>query len=284
MRDFIHKLQAKAMKAAYSVLRTLPISYASCLAKGVGLLFSVLPVKNRVLNNLRLTGFKPNMSVQEFVQQVGTHCAHLFFDYAYIKKYAQESYRWPMDSNSHRILADLQQTGKGAVFVTAHFANWEMIRFAARAQGHEIGMIYRPFNNPYVDAHALELAREAGSSVFRKGSQGLREMVKHIRSGKSVLILVDQRAGGAPVLDFMEQPAETSLAAAELAIKFKVPLIPCYAQRQENDMACFTVTIEEPVIQDTPENMMQSVNNRISHWITKKPVQWFWVHNRWKKR
>jgi len=283
MKTVIYKLQAGLMRGLYACLAILPISWSSGLAKAVGWCFPYVAAKKRVLNNLQITQFKPKCSDKTFLRQVGTHCTHLFLDYAHIKYYAKSPKVWPLIEGD-TVLDAVKNAGKGAIFVTAHLANWEMIRFAARARGVEIAMIYRSFNNPFADSYAFELAGEAGQPVFRKGAQGLREMIKHIRSGKSVLILVDQRSGGAPKLNFMGKPAETSLAAAELALKFKVPLIPCYARRDENVMSQFSVFVEPPIDQNAPDFMMQDVNNRIGYWIKQAPEQWFWVHNRWKTR
>ena len=237
-----------------------------------------------MLNNLRITGFQIEGSKTQFLRQVGANCAQLFLDYALIHRYAQEPERWPLrDQTSADVLEAIQSSGKGAIFVTAHFANWEVVRLAAQRHGVEMGMIYRAFNNPYVDEYAFELASVAGRPVFRKGGQGMRDMLKHVRSGGKVLILVDQRSGGAPRLDFMGQPAETATTAADLALKFDVPLIPCYAERV-GAKTQFTISIEQPVDPSDSKTMMQMVNNRIEDWIRSAPEQWFWLHNRWKVR
>lgn len=284
MRKLLYLAEFWLMKGLYRLLSILPFSWITVLAHGIGRLFPFVPACQRVHNNLRITGFDTGMPKQQFLREVGTQCTHLFLDYALIKRYARAPQRWQMrDTESSQRLDTLRNAGTGAVFVTAHLGNWEMIRFAARARGVEIGMIYRPFNNPYVDNYAYELASEAGQPVFRKGARGMREMIKHIRAGRSVLILVDQRSGGSPQLNFMGQPAETGLAAADLALKFRCPLVPCYAHRKKQ-MTEFHITIETPVENTTPVQMMQSINHRIEAWIQEHPEQWFWVHNRWKTR
>jgi KDO2-lipid IV(A) lauroyltransferase len=277
-----YKLQLYLMKGIYALLRCLPLSFSTSLSRAFGYLLPLLPARKRVLNNLRITGFEPAISRKKFLRQVGAHSTQLFLDYAHINTYEKCPDMWPL-LQGDAVLKNVVESKKGAVFVTAHFGYWEAIRLASRARGVEIGIIYRPFNNPFVDEYAFELASQAGQPVFRKSYQGLREMVKHIRSGGFVLILVDQRSGGAPQLDFMGQPAETSLAAAEIAEKFNVPLIPCYAKRAD-DMQSFSVYIEDPIDSASPEIMMQSVNYRIESWVKNAPEQWFWLHNRWKKR
>ena len=41
--------------------------------------------------------------------------------------------------------------GKGVMFISGHFANWETMPVAAGLLGYEGGLVYRPPNNPTVD-------------------------------------------------------------------------------------------------------------------------------------
>src|SRR6185436_8736087 len=41
--------------------------------------------------------------------------------------------------------------GKGIIFISGHFANWEIMPFGAHDYGFTGGVVVRPANNPYVD-------------------------------------------------------------------------------------------------------------------------------------
>ncbi len=43
--------------------------------------------------------------------------------------------------------------GKGTMFISGHFANWEAMPVTATELGYEGGLVYRPPNNPYVDRY-----------------------------------------------------------------------------------------------------------------------------------
>lgn len=175
-----------------------------------------------------------------------------------------------------------EAAGGRMVVASAHFGNWEAIRAVAAREGAPLGLIYRAFNNKLVDQHVNARMRELGWPVFRKGATGGRRMFKHVRAGHGALILVDQRLGGAPIIDFMGRPAETSIAAAQLARTLKAPLITASAVRLPDDS--FVVRFDPPVTPDRPDAMMAEVNRRIEGWIEETPEQWLWVHRRWKVR
>jgi len=174
-----------------------------------------------------------------------------------------------------------RDAGMGAVLVTAHLGNWEAIRLAAQRAGCESGIIYRAFNNRYVDRYARNLIAGLGEPVLHKGRRGMRRLVAHVAHGGTMLIVVDQRTTGAPMLPFLGKPAETVTAAAALAARTGAALIPAVARRNV-DERCFEVIFEPPVTGPNPEQMMSTVNDRISCWIEETPEQWFWFHHRWK--
>ncbi|MEM8791809.1 MAG: lysophospholipid acyltransferase family protein [Pseudomonadota bacterium] len=211
-----------------------------------------------------------------FVRANGAQTMCLFIEYSRLDKVLREI-AIEVDGEEH--LRE-RERGKGAIIVTAHFANWEAIRFAAKSMGCECGIIYRAFNNRYLDRFTLDLIPAAGEPVLQKGT-GMRGLFAHVRRGGVVMILVDQRNSGAPFLDFLGKPAETVVAAAELAHRTGAALIPAVAHRDLKDRR-FRVTFEEPVTGDEPIAMMQAVNDRLSAWVQETPDQWFWLHRRWR--
>lgn len=168
----------------------------------------------------------------------------------------------------------------GAILVTAHFGNWEAIRLAARMMGQDSGIIYRNFNNRLIDRVAHKTVGAAGEPVLNKGG-GLRDLLRHVAGGGTMLILVDQRNSGAPFIDFLGKPAETVTIAAEMAARSNVPLVPAIGRR-DLQSGCFHVTFAPPVPVGNPVEMMTAVNAKLSEWIEQHPEQWFWFHRRWR--
>ena len=245
---------------------------------GGWLAWAIPSASERIMENV--TYVWPGLTLEEekiFVKANGRHTLCLMIEYARLDKFLRDI---AVEVTGEGHLRD-RPKGKGAILVTAHFGNWEAVRFAAKAMGHESGIIYRAFNNRYLDRFTLDLIPAVGEPVLQKGS-GMRQLYAHVKRGGVVMILVDQRNTGAPFLDFLGRPAETVLAAAELAERTGASLIPAVAYR-DLDAKRFRVTFEEPVTGPDPKTMMQKVNNRISAWIEEAPDQWFWLHRRWRR-
>lgn len=247
-------------------------------ALGSRLVLLVPAFRDRVDDNLRLV--HPAMGQKErrrLTREAARSFLHLGVEYTHFDRFLR-NVSIHLQGLDH--VASAAAAGKGAIIVTAHYGNWEAIRIAAKREGHEIGIIYRAFNNRYLDRFTMNLIPEAGSPVLQKGG-GMRQLVQHVRRGGMIMILVDQRNSGAPFIDFMGQPAETVTAAADIAVRTGAALIPARAVRDVGEER-FDVTFEAPVPGTDSLVMMTEVNRRISAWIEEYPAQWFWFHRRWK--
>lgn len=172
--------------------------------------------------------------------------------------------------------------GTGAVLVTGHFGQWEAGRAWMKAEGIACAGVYRPLDNPDVNAIYLRNLEFGGRPIFAKDRSGVRGMVRHVAGRGIVAILTDQYERRARPLDFIGQPAPTALVPAELALKFGVPLIPIYGIRQA-DRDRVQVVVEAPIPHSTAPEMMQAVNDSLAARIRAHPGQYYWLHRRWVK-
>lgn len=222
---------------------------------------------------------RPPSERRRVLRAAGAEFTRLMIEYARLDRFLRDL-RVETDGAEHLLAA--RDAGRGAVLVSAHYGNWEAARLAALRLGCETGIIYRAFNNRYLDRFTLELIPVAGRPVLQKGRQGMRQLVQHVARGGFVLILVDQRNSGAPFIDFLGHPAETVTAAAELALKTGAALIPARATRNVAGRR-FDVVFEAPVTGGDARAMMAEVNRRIGAWVEERPEQWFWFHRRWRQ-
>lgn len=262
--------------------RPIPLRWMTGALAAIGgrILMAIPSVRRRALDNLALIWpDRPEAERRAIARGAARHFARLAVEYAHLNKIARDV---PIRADGTEVLQAAKAAGKGAVLVTGHFGNWEAARLAALRAGCETGIIYRPFNNRYLDRYTMKLIPCCGEPVLQKGQRGMRNLFAHVARGGFVMILVDQRNSGAPYLDFLGHPAETVTAAAEIAHRTGAALIPARAVRNVED-ASFDVQFEEPVTGDDPMVMMQDLNDRISAWITEFPDQWFWFHRRWRQ-
>lgn len=178
-------------------------------------------------------------------------------------------------------LMQAKATGKPIIAITGHFGNYDAARAVLLHSGFEIGGLYRPMSNAYFNASYRKRMEGFAGKAFEQSHRGMAKMIRHLRSGGVVAILLDQREDQGAPLRFFGQPAMTTLALAEMALKYDALFIPAFAVRQTNGLD-FEVIVEDPIEHSDAANMMQIFNDRLEARIRSHMDQYFWIHNRWQ--
>lgn len=189
----------------------------------------------------------------------------------------------PITGPGLEALEQARTSGRPVILVTGHFGNYDVVRAALIARGHNMGALYRPMRNPYFNAHYVRAISAIGEPMFRQGPAGMKQIVKHLRAGGVLGILTDLNNFAGAELDFFGKPALTSLITAELALKYDAALIPVYALRKPDGLT-FEIIAQAPIAASDPETMTQKVNDGLEELVREAPGQWFWIHKRWKPK
>lgn len=187
----------------------------------------------------------------------------------------------PLDGPGVAAIRDARAAGRGIVFATAHFGNYNAARAALIANGFDLGLLYRPASNKHLNAHYESALAAVGGKVFPRDRAGLAAMVRHLRGGDPLMVLFDLHVRGGALLRFFGWPTRTSLSPAELALRHDALLVPFYGIRQDDGLT-FRVLIEAPIPHSDAPAMMQQLNDGLEARIRAHPEQWFYVHKRWK--
>jgi len=181
-----------------------------------------------------------------------------------------------------------RDSGKPAIFFSAHYGNWELMSIAGTELGLPLVQVYRAANNPLTEDLLQSLRKPVGGRHVPKGMQAARELLKALKQNECLAIMVDQKLSNGVAVPFFGRDAMTAPAVADLALRSGCPVIPIYAERLGG--ARFRVTIEAPIMLADTGNREQDIyngllliNRRIESWIRKRPDHWFWVHKRWPK-
>jgi len=187
----------------------------------------------------------------------------------------------PVEGPGLEIIRSARAKNRPVIFVTGHFGSFNAARVAMIEQGFHMGVFYRPMANRSFNEHYVRAMATLSKPMFEQGRSGMIQTVKHLRSGGVLAILNDLNAHDGVPLDFFGQPALTSLATAEMALKFDAPLVPVWGLRAENGLA-FRIIVEAPIPASNPVEMTEEFNRRLEAMVRKHMSQWFWVHRRWK--
>lgn len=210
---------------------------------------------------------------------VGRTLIEIYSGAAFVARAAAE----PLRGAGVAALDAAHAAGRPVILVTGHFGNYDASRAALIARGFNVGALYRPMKDRAFNARYVRAISGIGTPVFPRGPEGLKGMVRFLKGGGMLGLLIDQHmARGAP-LSFFGHEARTALSAADLALKYGALLVPTYAIRRPDGLT-FDIVVEAPVPHGTPEAMTQALNDSLEVMVRQHLDQWFWIHRRWKPR
>jgi Kdo2-lipid IVA lauroyltransferase/acyltransferase len=176
--------------------------------------------------------------------------------------------------------------GRGAIFATGHYGNWEMAAAAVAARGVPIEAIVKRQSNPLVNARIESARRALGVETVDMG-EAPRKVPRALLSGKAVGIVADQDARHSGVwVPFFGVPASTHRGPALFALRLGAPLFAAATRRLPDGR--YRLTGKRVEVQRTEsleadvERVTADLSLRLEEEIRKDPAQYFWFHKRWK--
>lgn len=288
-QDLTWRLEAVAFRLLFGLLRALGVERASDF--GGWLLRALGPrtgTQRTVMRNLRIAF--PDMSAAERTalalaqwEQTGRTFAEL----AVMDRLTPEGGR--IEIVGLERLHALRDSGRPAVLISGHLANFEVMAAVIMAAGVPCQVTYRAANNPYVDALIRDSRARYGIKLFAPKGDGTRELMAGMKRGESVALLVDQKYNEGPEVSFFDQPVNASPGAARLALRFDTVMQPLSVTRLPG--VRFRVTAHEPIrivpSDDKAADIVrgvQAANAFVEDRVREHPSDWFWVHRRWPDR
>lgn len=278
-----HKLSNGAIRAILGAARLMPydtrVRFGGWLASSV-----IAPLtgnRRRIRDNLDLAMPELNQTKrEEIVRGVPAGMGRTLMELFSANEFLTRVKDFPIRGDGVAALDRAHKDGRPVMLVTGHFGNYDAMRSALLLRGFKVGGLYKPMTNPYFNEAYLEAMKAIGEPLFERSRRGMTQMIKFLRSGGMVGIVLDQRMNDAPLLEFMGRPARTSFSAAELALKYNALAVPVYGVRQPD--GSYALEVEAPVPHTTPEEMTQILNDSLERQVRAHPEQWMWTHNRWR--
>jgi Kdo2-lipid IVA lauroyltransferase/acyltransferase len=179
--------------------------------------------------------------------------------------------------------------GKGALILTAHFGNFELLALAHSIYGNRIAVVYRPLRNPLMDSKVAELRQSFGNRIVPR-KRSARSILELLSQDWMVAIPLDLDVRHGVFVDFFSVPACTSDGLARLAMRTGAPVIPAFIVR-EADTLTHTIKVLPRIEvvtngdrRDCLRENTQRFTSTIEAMIRRRPDHWNWIHRRWKTR
>jgi len=221
-------------------------------------------------------------------QQVFIHFAQVAVDVLRFPQWNREELDRLIDKgNAFSVLDKVLSRGQGAVLLTAHLGNWELMGAFLKLSGYEGALVGRQIYYEKFNELLVDLRRQVGLRTIYQEAP-VRECLKVLNQNGVLGILADQdvdRLDGIFV-PFFGRLAYTLTSPVKLALATGAPLVPLFLVR---DGLRYRLLAEEPIQVQRRGNRDETIQEYTTHWsqvieekIRAYPDQWVWMHRRWK--
>ncbi len=211
------------------------------------------------------------------------------FEFPHLPYLARRKYKGIASYKGIEYVEEYRENRQGALFISAHLGNWEMMASLMCSHGYPVAEIVREFDDPKLNEYVDNIRTQAKIRTIPK-DQSANEIIRLVKEGWFVGILIDQspRDNGAPV-EFFGKSCWATIGPAFLYARTKAPIHPVSMTRNNDGTLLLEILpplelvhtgkLQEDILTNT-----QICQSAIEDIIRKHPDQWLWFHNRWKER
>ncbi len=288
MKSIKYFLQAIIVYLLFVIIKMLGLNLSRKLFAKFFQKIGHLVKSEKIINeNLeKFLGTHSNDKKESIKRTMWSNYGQTFVEYLFLNKFQK--------NNSHiniageKILEKIIIKNKPVIFVSGHFANFELMSMELTKRKTRLATIYRPLNNYFLNPF-MEYVRKTYvcNNQIKKGIAGVKDSINFIKKNYSIALMIDQRVSEGKRLPFFDQMALTTTLPAQLAVKFNLDIVPIYIKRNKNNS--FEMEIFEPLdlkkeddLETKKINITIKLNKILEEMISRDPGQWIWTHNRWK--
>jgi KDO2-lipid IV(A) lauroyltransferase len=280
-----------AIRGTGLVVGALPVSVGLGLGRGFGL------AAHRVLGTPRRLALAhlgiafPDWSMprrQAVVRTMFQHAGASFAELSLWPRLRDGDYVH-LDPRGAAVLDDALAGGRGAVVITGHVGNWELLAAAMAHRGYPVTVVARRVNDERFNALVASIRAGAGLRVVDRDDPRFVHILREdLARGRIVALLIDQDTRGAGVwVPFFGVPARTPPGAAVLALRARAPLVTAFIERRPEGGHLVRLQAVEDVegrSRDRIVVLTARMTAAIEAQIRHNPAEWVWWHQRWRRR
>ena len=286
MKIIYYLLQYILIKLFFFICKIVGYKKASNLGeligKKVGPKFKSKKIIERNINFI-LPDIKSE-KVDEIIQKMWGNYGRILSEYVFMKDFRNGNLKDYINIKGLEYLNEIKNKNIPVVFVSGHFNNFELMAMQIEKNGIQLGAIYRPLNNFFLNSTMENIRKNfICNKQIKKGLSGIRQILNLFKKNTSIALMIDQRVTEGIKSNFFRQKAFTTTIPAQLVKKFGCPIISIYIERVNKHK--FEMVINKPIYfskDESLEYITQQLNYLLEKMILIKPEQWILTHNRWK--
>ncbi len=241
--------------------------------------------KSKKIINTNLDNFSIDLSKDKrlsIISSMWKNYGLTFIEYIFLNYFRKNSSHITI-KGEHK-LENIMRENKPVIFVSGHFANYELMSMEITKRNIKLATIYRPLNNLFLNPFMEYLRKKyVCKNQIKKGLKGVKEVISYIKNNHSIALMIDQRVSEGEKVNFFGKPAYTTTLPAQLAIKFNLSIVPVFIERTNNNS--FIIEFYDKIKLSENKDKIEiteKLNKVLEKMILSNPYQWIWTHNRWK--
>jgi len=225
-----------------------------------------------------------SLEIKDITKNMWNNYGRTLSEYMFLKDFRNNKLKSNINIEGNEILEKIKLEKNPVIFVSGHFSNFELMAMEIEKSGVNLSAIYRPLNNIFLNVLMERIRKKyICKKQIKKGTGGVRELLRLYRKGYSIALMIDQRVSEGIKSKFFNEDAFTTTIPAQFIKKFNCKVVPIYIERYNN--INFNIKIEKPIEfskSTSTEKITRDLNIWLEKMILKKPGEWIWSHNRWK--
>ena len=283
MKNFYHLTQYVLIIFLFILFRIIGFKASSnfgfFIGKYLGPLFRS---KLSIINNLKKAQINGNY--KQIATNVLGNYGRIFAEYVHLKNFKNDKLNKHISIEGREYLEKIKNNKQSVVFISGHFNNFELMAMQIDKAEVDCAAIYRPLNNPYLNKIMEKIRkRDICKKQIKKGRSGTREIIKLLKKGTSIALMVDQRVREGEKALFFKHLATSTTIPAQLIKKYNCDLVPIYIERKNK--FDFKMYVSKPIKINKNKSSSEItlfINKILEKMILKNVDQWIWTHDRWR--
>ena len=283
MKNFYHLTQYLLIFILFILFKIVGFKASSnfgfFIGKYLGPLFRP---KSSIINNLKKAQISGDY--KKIATNVLGNYGRIFAEYVHLKNFKNDRLNNHITIEGREYLERIKNKKQSVVFISGHFNNFELMAMQIDKAEVDCAAIYRPLNNPYLNKIMEKIRkRDICKKQIKKGRSGTREIIKFLKKGTSIALMVDQRVREGEKALFFKHLATTTTIPAQLIKKYNCDLVPIYIERKNK--FDFKMYVSKPIKinkNKSSDEITLFINKILEKMILKNVDQWIWTHDRWR--
>lgn len=291
-RSWVEAMQVAGLYLVGYTLAILPFRFLCGICRFVGLAYYRFVPKRRHLLLSNWHHAFPESTPGWLKERAQRSCMHMVelglmgFLWPFWRKQTLKK-RFTLTQRGRELFEEMVDNARPRIILVPHFSMTESLTLVPwlfdPKRFPKMGVLYRPLDQPVLDTLIKRTRERAGLKLLPRSQSGLKEAIRFVKSGHTLVVLFDQSPREQGWLGtFMGRLATTTPLPGKLLEQHQAQAYVCFPRYRQPFSA--EIDLERLQANDASQ-LIQSANQWLEGTLRADPIQaqtWLWLHDRWR--